>query len=77
MNNKVICNDCDWRGTHSELLESINSFLQEIVFSCPNCKSTDNFSRICDEKDCWSLKDVGFATEEGYKFFCYKHVPKT
>jgi len=75
---KIICNFCNWRGTLESIMVSEHPFIKNEEFiACPECTTIDNFSRACSEKDCWQTVVAGFATKEGYKFFCHKHTPRT
>jgi hypothetical protein len=73
-NNKWVCAECGWYGTH--FLTAPSPFDPEhILIGCPSCKSVDTLRLACDEKDCWCEVTCGTPTADGYLRTCGMHVP--
>jgi len=72
--DKVICQDCSWKGTFKDLLVAQNPFDEtESIQGCPNCKAINMTRLVCDEHGCWLEAGCGFNTEDGYRNTCHKH----
>ena len=77
VNTKMICDECNWRGTAGELLSATNPFDTSDTFcGCPQCKQINVISEACDEPNCWKYSSCGTPTAEGYRRTCYEHMPK-
>ena len=75
--SKVICLECEWRGSYGELLVAKHPFdSEDNVTGCPNCKSLDSCRMCCDEKDCFVVATCGTPTDSGYRRTCGDHVPE-
>lgn len=71
---KMRCNDCDWRGSETEMLTAPNPFDPTVhVTGCPRCKDIGTLLYACDELDCWKDASCGFPTTTGYRHTCGKH----
>lgn len=73
---KMSCDECDWVGSSTELLEAQNPFDPrpgETISGCPRCKSVECCSVACDEPNCIEVSTCGFGTPEGYRRACSKH----
>jgi hypothetical protein len=59
-----------------DLLTAINPFdPEDIIRSCPLCKSIDAARVACDEPDCWRDASCGTPVPNGYRQTCGKHRP--
>lgn len=71
---KLSCDVCDYRGTDNGLLEAFNPFdRSDIIRGCPQCKSIDCFTELCDEEDCEQPVTCGWKSPSGYRRTCYRH----
>lgn len=88
MAHKCKCDECNWFGKSDELLQAGNPFdFTEFIYGCPECKSIDCFTRVCEHEGCKSEASGGHPTVNGYATFsgnlasngyiytCYKHHP--
>jgi hypothetical protein len=78
---KLVCKDCDWRGTDLQKLIAPNPFDKEdIVVGCPKCNSVNQLRTACDEPGCWEEDTCGtpvvYGSPVGYRRTCGKHIPK-
>jgi len=70
---KVICTECAWKGTCSEI-DKVNDPKSDMVWSvCPKCRIPENLIEVCFESDCWELVTCGGPTKDGYRSTCAKH----
>lgn len=74
--DRVKCKECHWKGKLTELLQAKNPFDSEYTITgCPECKSVDSTSIVCDEPGCWENISCGTPTKNGYRSTCHKHAP--
>jgi len=75
---RLVCEDCDWRGTYNKALIAKNPFdpLDELT-GCPNCKSVNRLRGTCDEPGCWEPATIGTPVKGGYRRTCWQHSPIT
>jgi hypothetical protein len=73
---KVVCRECEWKGTTYELLHAPNPFsAEEQVMGCPQCFSVESMDSACEREGCWKLYSCGTPTLGGYAQTCGQHVP--
>ncbi len=75
---KLICTECKWQGTVSQVLTAPNPFATpgETIQGCPDCKTPECFRMACDVPGCWQLVSCGTPTKAGYRHTCSTHRPK-
>jgi hypothetical protein len=75
-NRKWACKNCDWRGVQSSILRAANPFdAGDIVCGCPQCKSVDSFTEICDEPRCEKEATCGWKPKDApYRRTCHVHM---
>jgi hypothetical protein len=76
MAKRWFCEECNWRGTETELLSANNPFDPEyVIVGCPKCKEINTMRAACDEPDRWKEATCGFPVEEPqrYRNTCYQH----
>lgn len=76
---KLVCRECDWRGTDGEILRAPNPFHPEWgIAGCPSCLLVDPFDEACEVLDCWARTTCGTPINEGRGYIrtCSKHRPK-
>ena len=67
----VNCLGCFWEG---DLLTARSPFdPDETLTGCPNCKTVDDFERVCDEPGCARTASNGFPVDGGYRHTCFEH----
>ena len=73
--SKWRCEECDWHGTHDQLLKAPNPFdPANMIYGCPNCKEVNDMMAICDEPGCEQKVSCGFpADDDGYRNTCFDH----
>lgn len=72
--DKVICEECGWRGRVNELLQANHPFdPNDTAMGCPRCKSIDLCVSLCDEPGCQRKVACGFPVEGGYRNTCGDH----
>ena len=72
--HRWLCDECENIFNESDLLRGVNPFNAEMtVTGCPNCKSVECFTEICDEPECNQPASCGFPTPDGYRRTCFKH----
>lgn len=45
----------------------------DVLIGCPNCKSVDSFTQVCDEPSCRKEATCGIPTKEKYRRVCGEH----
>ena len=71
---RVICDECSWRGTDSQILRAANPFdTEDTIDGCPECKAVSKIHAVCDEPNCWSSVACGRWTDDGYRLMCSEH----
>lgn len=76
MIQKVECKECSWSGFGYERLRAQNPFdPSESIEGCPQCKSTESFTVLCDENGCQRPVACGTPTPDGFRWTCGEHAP--
>src|SRR5690606_22367208 len=71
---RVRCNTCEWVYTMDHALRAPNPFdPSESIYGCPNCKSVEDFVRLCDRVGCDNAGSCGQSTPDRYQVTCYDH----
>ena len=78
MDRKVMCAECDWRGTEMQVdyvedprpLPGAKPDRWQI---CPKCRSAEHIVLACDWDDCWRNATCGIPTSTGYRHVCGSH----
>ena len=71
------CDECGRVTTEDALLSAEHPFdAEDVVYGCPQCKSINCFSRVCDEPGCEDIATGGRPTPEGYRQTCWDHRPR-
>lgn len=75
--DKLICEECGWRGTESEMLTAPNPFDHTAeIYGCPNCRNVDTLICACEHEGCWRGVSAGTPTTDGgYTQTCHEHAP--
>ena len=74
MTNRWKCEECEEIFDKADLLTAPNPFASnDIIFGCPNCKSVNSFTNVCDEPGCFRNATCGFPTSMGYRRTCGDH----
>src|SRR3990172_7467684 len=75
--NKLICEECDWRGTVDSALHAQNPFsADEEIHGCPSCFTPCHLVFACEHDGCWLEVSCGTPTHDGeYAQTCGKHRP--
>lgn len=77
--NKVMCDECDWIGDVSEILQAENPFHEgEEITGCPHCRSIVDFPTLCEEPGCLNEASCWRPQKPGgcYRLTCRDHAPK-
>lgn len=77
MTGKLLCKECQWRGSDAEVLRAPNPWdPTEIIIGCPKCNTLASFVLICDETDCPLAASCGTPVPDGgYRRTCFEHRP--
>jgi hypothetical protein len=75
---KVICKECDWRGTSEDVLEAPNPFdPEDTLTGCPGCKQVDTMVQGCFHRGCLNEAATGGFSDpkdpKNYVWACYEH----
>ena len=77
--DKIICNECGWRGHSADVLTATSPFdAEDVLRACPKCLSIDRFDRLCDEPGCTRTVSCGTPTSDAHRYrsTCGEHRPK-
>ena len=80
--HKIFCEDCGWKGTVKSADRVIDpkplpNTEPDHWVVCPDCRAPENMSTACDFEDCWLTATIGTPTNDGYRWTCHKHCPKS
>lgn len=77
MTDKVICEECNWRGRLEEIVKVKDPGGEDIWNVCPNCRTPENLISACEYSECWMYASCGTPLSGGgYSQTCGKHVMK-
>lgn len=77
MSEKWKCNECGHHFVQDNFLVATNPFNnKETIYGCPECKTVDQFTNICDEDGCKSDATCGWPSNPAYRRTCHKHMSK-
>lgn len=72
--DKIMCEECYWTGLRSDLLEAQDPFdAAAKCYGCPECRSINCFTPLCDEEGCKKEASCGWPSDDGYRQTCGKH----
>lgn len=71
------CDDCYESFDESEFLRAPSPFdPEDEITGCPRCKSTDDFTPLCDHGSCTRQGSGGYPMANGsYVLRCFEHRP--
>lgn len=68
------CSECDLIYWEEQLLKAFSPFdKNDVLIGCPNCKSVDSFTQVCDALSCRKEATCGISTKEKYRRVCGDH----
>ena len=72
------CDECGWTGTQDDIcVVSDPKEGSEAKWSiCPQCRSAEQFTNMCDEPGCSREASCGFPSVSGYRRTCFEHWTK-
>ena len=74
--SKYKCGNCDTITQIENILKAPSPFsARDILWGCPNCKSAEDFERVCDADACEGTNVSGMPIGDEYKFLCRLHAP--
>ena len=75
-----MCSECRTITLEPDLLRAENPFdADDIIVGCPECRSINSFTEVCDEPGCVDIATCGFHVREGfgrYRRVCGQHYFK-
>lgn len=74
---RIRCENCGWTGTTELLLTAPSPFdPEDILTSCPKCKTVGDTEHLCDIEGCREISSMGVPMKNGsYVWRCHHHEP--